>query len=59
MLKYWQKVRVKSWFYEGMVGILKKEFKTWLPNLLYLVQMDDFQSWELIELYDCNLEIIK
>lgn len=68
-MKYWQKVRVTSWFYEGMEGALKREYNTWMqcvtannqvnfPNS-YLVQLNDIELGTLIDFLETDLELIK
>lgn len=68
-MKYWKKVRVTSWFYEGMEGILKREFNTWMQYLTidnkidfpnsYSVQLNDIELWTLIDFPESSLELIK
>ena len=62
MLKYWQKVRVKSWFYEGMEGALVSIVDTPLSTLaevFYNIRIPALQEESnlIIEHVD-NLEII-
>ena len=65
-MKYWQKVRVISWFYEGMEGILYREYTihdwtlSWEPvnrRKTYSLKVENEVFPEMFELLD--LEIIK
>lgn len=68
-MKYWQKVKITSWFYEGMEWTLKREFNTWMQCVTidnkidfintYLVQLNDIELWTLIDFPESSLEIIK
>lgn len=59
-LKYWQRVRVKSWFYEGMVGTLfyESQSNTWVDDY-YGVLIDKWTTTErTLSFQKDNLEII-
>lgn len=67
-MKYWSKVRVTSWFYEGMEGIAIRENHLWFHEVNWEMkeiidikvllsanrQVDDFE----INFRESNLEII-
>jgi hypothetical protein len=69
MLKYNDRVRVTSWFYEWMEGTLKREYNTWMQCITvdnkidfsnsYLVQLNDLEDWVLIDFIELDLELIK
>lgn len=59
MLKYWQKVRVKSWFYEGIEWIVYRE-AAWFLWREFIVNLLN-KEWRIIAIEvfrESNLEII-
>ena len=69
-MKYWQKVRVTSWFYEGMEGnLLEKELQTyrnpftiddiWIA-VRYTVQVHNEIFWDSwVSIPESSLELIQ
>ena len=61
-MKYWQKVRVTSWFYEGLEGIVIQEItEYWIPNWNYQVKfgITDITPFDSPILKLSDLELIK
>ena len=67
-MRYWDRVRVTSWFYEGMEGtLMKKELESYRTpfsrdDISVAVKYTILHEWlywkSLIEIYESNLEII-
>ena len=68
-MKYWDKVRIKSWFYEGMEGIAIRERSLWFRAMTADWKMvEDLEisvkleiEWDVHEIVfpKSNLELIK
>ena len=63
-MKYWQKIRVTSWFYEGMEGVAKREksiIKDWMIDWTIIkVKLQEFDIWYFyIDFPESSLELIQ
>lgn len=57
-MKYWQKIRVTSWFYEGMEGIVKRKLKkNFLQKQKYVVKLESICIFQ--DFPESSLELIK
>lgn len=62
-MHYWSKVRVTSWFYEGMEGIVKLEFTKFFSrrkDYVVEIQLSDWPIKSTLQFIpESSLELIK